>query len=1028
MKITLFIISLLGWQTILFPQSLHFQSYSSAQGLSQNSIYSIAQTNDGFMWFGTQDGLNRFDGKSFTSIIPVVKDQIKNGVATSKISKMITALYADKDDWLWVGTTYEILLYNRYNNSFILPEQVFKGFKLPDGIWVVKIEEDIHHNIWILTQKDGLFCYNKSLKAMVSLNWKGGMIKKIIAFCFDDKGGIWACSQNTLFKLAGVIFTPLLLPNQTAFSTDKTGIADMTIVNGKPWILLNNAEIILANPGRNNIINTQYFTKEFIGRKNLNDARIIHQSDSITVWIGGRSDGLLKINLKTKTFENAGAAETIHSLKTPFVLSFFTNDQKITWIGLSGGGIAKYDLQKIQFSLWRNETRKADHVPDNIIFSIFSENDEDFFMGTLSGGLLHTNVRTGKYSYHHPNRSKHNESGSNNMYEIIKGKKDFLWIATWGGLYSFNKSMAEFIKYTDENDEQTKKLCAIIKLKTQDKILVGGYEGGLRLFDLKTLKWEKCKDEKMLLDNAQFKLRVRYMKEMNDGNIYMSTEAKNLVRYNYTNGQFTFFPQFEKISGASRYFFQDSIFLWVATDDGLIQASAATQKIIKLWTTENGLPNNYIYAVVPDNYGRIWISSNGGLAVIDQNTGICKKFTEDDGLQSMEFNTASCYKDKKGNIWFGGINGLNMVNPELSAIKDFSPPPLITNIQVMNTPYQTDSATPYLQNITLPYTKNFISFEFQTPNFSQSENIIYQYKLAGVDTGWVSNGTKNVARYTQLKPGEYTFYVRSANTNYVWSKSAQAIQISIIPPWYNTWWFYTLLVLSSISFLIIFVSQRIKSIRYKAAVKEKILETEMAALKAQMNPHFMFNCINSIDAFIHSNDKYNATLYLNKFAKLLRNILDSSKQNTVLLSKDVETLKLYVELEELRHEQKFTSYIEVDQELLNSDYKIPPLIIQPFVENAILHGLKNKADNEGKLFISVKKTGDKIKFIIEDNGIGRQAASQIVQTKESSYGIDMSKERIKLFNKEIIASVDMQDLSENGRASGTRIVVFLKVN
>ena len=127
-----------------------------------------------------------------------------------------------------------------------------------------------------------------------------------------------------------------------------------------------------------------------------------------------------------------------------------------------------------------------------------------------------------------------------------------------------------------------------------------------------------------------------------------------------------------------------------------------------------------------------------------------------------------------------------------------------------------------------------------------------------------------------------------------------------------------------------------------------------------MNPHFMFNCINSIDAFIHSNDKYNATLYLNKFAKLLRNILDSSKQNTVLLSKDVETLKLYVELEELRHEQKFTSYIEVDQELLNSDYKIPPLIIQPFVENAILHGLKNKADNEGKLFISVKKTGDKI--------------------------------------------------------------------
>ena len=285
-----------------------------------------------------------------------------------------------------------------------------------------------------------------------------------------------------------------------------------------------------------------------------------------------------------------------------------------------------------------------------------------------------------------------------------------------------------------------------------------------------------------------------------------------------------------------------------------------------------------------------------------------------------------------------------------------------------------------------------------------------------------------MARYTQLKPGEYTFYVRSANTNYIWSKKASVIHLSIIPPWYNRWWFYALVILSILSILYIFISQRIKGIRYKAAVKQKIVEIEMAALKAQMNPHFMFNCINSIDAFIHSNDKYNATLYLNKFAKLLRNILDSSKHNTVMLSKDIETLKLYVQLEELRHEKKFKSIIEVEEELLNNDYKIPPLIIQPFVENAILHGLKNKPGNDGKLTISIKKEGDKIAFVIEDNGIGRQAASQIVQTKESSYGIDMSNERIKLFNNESTASVQMQDLANNGQATGTRIKVYLNTN
>lgn len=204
-------------------------------------------------------------------------------------------------------------------------------------------------------------------------------------------------------------------------------------------------------------------------------------------------------------------------------------------------------------------------------------------------------------------------------------------------------------------------------------------------------------------------------------------------------------------------------------------------------------------------------------------------------------------------------------------------------------------------------------------------------------------------------------------------------------------------------------------------------EMEMAALKAQMNPHFIFNCINSIDAFIHSNDKYNATLYLNKFAKLLRNILDSSKQNTVAFSKDVETLKLYIELEELRHENKFKTSIRIDDELLVNDYKVPPLIIQPFVENAILHGLKNREDNEGILQVEIKKRADKIEYTIKDNGIGRKAAGLIAQNKGSSYGMQMSFDRIKLFNREEDPSVQVTDLYDDDMPLGTEVKVFLNL-
>ncbi|MFN8253485.1 MAG: histidine kinase [Ferruginibacter sp.] len=213
----------------------------------------------------------------------------------------------------------------------------------------------------------------------------------------------------------------------------------------------------------------------------------------------------------------------------------------------------------------------------------------------------------------------------------------------------------------------------------------------------------------------------------------------------------------------------------------------------------------------------------------------------------------------------------------------------------------------------------------------------------------------------------------------------------------------------------------------KESIQQQKNETEIAALKAQMNPHFIFNCINSIDAFIHTNDKYNATLYLNKFAKLLRNILDSSKQNTVAFSKDVETLRLYIELEELRHENKFRTKTDIDNELLNSDYKVPPLIIQPFVENAILHGLKNREDDKGLLQVEIKKMADKISYSIKDNGIGRKAAGMTGQNKESSYGMQISNDRIKLFNKEENPSVEIIDLYEGEVAAGTEVKVLLNI-
>jgi LytS/YehU family sensor histidine kinase len=194
-----------------------------------------------------------------------------------------------------------------------------------------------------------------------------------------------------------------------------------------------------------------------------------------------------------------------------------------------------------------------------------------------------------------------------------------------------------------------------------------------------------------------------------------------------------------------------------------------------------------------------------------------------------------------------------------------------------------------------------------------------------------------------------------------------------------------------------------------------------------MNPHFIFNCINSIDSLIQSNDKYLATIYLNKFAKLIRNILDSSKLNRTTLAKDLETLKLYIELEQFRNENKFTAEVTADPSLLQGNYKVPPLVIQPYVENAIIHGLRNRPDNEGKLNVTITRLEGYIQYIIEDNGVGRKNTIKDQPAEKNSYGMEMSSERIRLFNQEEHASVTITDLEENGAPKGTKVEVLLKM-
>lgn len=554
-----------------------------------------------------------------------------------------------------------------------------------------------------------------------------------------------------------------------------------------------------------------------------------------------------------------------------------------------------------------------------------------------------------------------------------------------------------------------------------------------------------------------------------DGKWWIRSASKAVNLFDPLTGQFEkmYSPDSANTLTASKMDNQGR--LWIGTDKGLFRFDENKDKFIPFPLHNPHLAGNkllnYILDLLPDNNNKIWLATFAGIAVFDidkqqfrypeinetlsfipsfrllqdkqkniwviaaekliafnPTTGQSKFFGSEIGLPSS-FDAIGVFKQATdGNIWLAYTGGLCSFNPEKLLASNLSSGKIfVTDIYEDGKRLKTNDSI-----LTINSNVSNIRINFAYTNYSIAEQNVLSFKLHEnqKDVSWQkSNGEIN---FINLSPGTYTLELKGENRSLNTPSVIRNFILIISPKWYQTFLFKLSVFLLTSGLMYHAIRSRIMRIKSKALIKQKIAETEMAALKAQMNPHFMFNCINSIDAFIYSNDKDNATLYLNKFAKLLRNILDHSKENTVLLYKDIDTLKMYIELEELRHEGKFKTIFKIDEEILNNDFRVPPLIIQPFVENAILHGLKNKPGNDGLLTIDIQRKKDYIVYTISDNGIGREAAGTIAPNKISSYGMAMSFERIRLFNKEDEASVQITDNMENNMVSGTIVKVLLK--
>jgi hypothetical protein len=630
------------------------------------------------------------------------------------------------------------------------------------------------------------------------------------------------------------------------------------------------------------------------------------------------------------------------------------------------------------------------------------------YMGSLIGGLLSYDKNNNKYTYH-TNPSLPVES--KNIYDI-KEDGNTLWLATWAGLCSFNKISLITKLYTKPDDVKYQKLYALSIIG--DKIFTCG-EYGMACYNKKTNQWTAVPDSSGYL--VKNKVIGRYMSSISDDELGIATTDNNFIIYNIQRGRFKEFSDLKRISVSARHFYKDNQGLWIATDRGLILFNLEKERVVKIWDKSSGLIDDFIYAVSRDSSGNTWFSHNHGVSKLNKDFGQIVNYSLNDGLQDLEFNTASCFKSPNGRIYFGGINGVNEVTGMSEATKNPIKRPLVNKVQILNLDLNSDTSAQYLSNVILKHNQNYISFEYISPNLTSSQGLGYEYILSNFDENWIKAGSRTYVSYTGLTPGTYTFRVRTYDPYGNNSEISNPIRIKITKPFYKHTLFYLLAAFLTFIVFSYYINSRISTIKKRHLTNVKLAKFELNALHSQINSHFIFNSMNSISHMIHDNDNKNAILYLNKFAKLLRSRIEDSKSTFVTLQSEIETVRQYIEIEKLRLEN-LTFYTSIDTQIDINNTLVPPFVIQPLVEDIIWYKL---AGHQGPRELAIHVFSHKNKVVLEIEDSANQVLGYKNELEDHIIKLKAILDRIILFNKKHDTLFELNVIHDPDNMKNTKI-------
>lgn len=833
-----------------------FEHLSASQGLSHNSVSAIIQDKDGYMWFGTENGLNRYDGYDFKIFTAEPKNQ------NSLSNNSITCLYEDKKGGLWIGTTNGLNRYNKNKEDFYTFLKNEQSSSRLGCNWINTIFEDRSGTFWIGTRGQGLvrmdrergkffsFIHQKSNPHSIPNNSVNAIIQ-------DYSHILWIGTSKGIAKYNP--YTGKFIDfNRNALPLPvREGIITTLFVDrfNNIWIGTLNNGVYKYDPFQDIIT-----TFQIVGEKDqvISNNRIvdIQEDREHHIWLGTRFGGLNEYDPSTgkvKIYQNN--PQDNHSLSDNNIFSLYESSTGILWVGTKVAGVNKYNQQIKRFTRLRHNNNYDKSLIDNMVNGFCQDKNGDIWIATQNGlSLMNGRDQKASFINYLQNGTKQNVVVNNAFTCIVESKHgagNLLWMGNEGGGISCFDPKEKTFRYYDRKSDSVKNYknhCVRSIIEDSQGLIWLRFDDcsgeSLDIFDPQTGEFYSDTYKKSDLPFVNQNVTCLFKDRTNifwigikgkgliclaNGNSSNFTSAKSLKLIDYS-----LYNKFLSVNDIYIIHEDKGSNLWIGTGGGgLFRLEKKTGRFTS-FNKKNGLPSNVIYGILDDAEGNLWISTDKGLARFNPRTLSVKVYDSRDGLQDNIFNRGSCLKTDDGYLLFGGIEGFNILKPVQIWNNAFIPPLVFTRFTVINKPVGIDEkfhnriilkeALNATREIVLHYNENIFTIEFAALDYTIPEKNSYSYKLEGFDKEWnCTTSSRRYVTYNNLLPGRYLFKVRGSNNDGIWNYKGNEIRIIILPPFWKTLWFRLIGLLFVFSLIWTYMN-----------VREKWLKKEKKALEVKV--------------------------------------------------------------------------------------------------------------------------------------------------------------------------------------------------